>query len=329
MTDHPSSEEPVRAVALRPAVRSNGRDLSAGAKVSIQQLAGARPWRWTFELVKTWAVVIAAVWAALAIDHWAVTVLAVLIVGTRQMVLGLLLHEQVHRLGLRFKWGDTVANLFAVYPLLATTVEDYSEVHLRHHRHFMSDRDPDFLRKRGPDWEFPMPLAKIMKIVATDLLGLNTIKLIKGKTAPKGVEFKRPMPTPRWVRPVYFIGIAGIVTWLQAWPVALIYWVLPVLSVTQLLVRWIAVLEHEYGHEGASTHEVTPLVRMTWWQKLLVPDLNFALHVYHHNHAAVSCWNLPDVHSVYQREGKVDETAVFQGAGSYLRWLAGAPQGRL
>jgi fatty acid desaturase len=328
MTNLVNSEQHARTIALRPAVRSDGRDLSPGARTAVQQLAGARPWRWTFELVKTWAIIITAVAGALAIDHWLATVLAVLIVGTRQMVLGLLLHEQVHRLGLRFKWGDTVANLLAVYPLLATTVEDYSEVHLRHHRHFMTERDPDFLRKRGAEWEFPMPLTRIMKIVASDLTGLNTVKLIKGKTAPKGVEFKRPMPTPRWVRPVYFAGIAGVVTWLGAWPVVLIYWVLPVLSVTQLLVRWIAVLEHEYGHEGAGTHQVTPLVRMTWWQRLLIPDLNFALHVYHHNHAAVSCWALPEVHGIYQRDGKVDESAVFEGAGAYLRWLAGSPQGR-
>lgn len=321
-----SSPPPARAVTLRPAVLSTGRDLSDQATREIQSLAGARPWRWCAELLKTWALIAASIWLAVVANHWAVSLLTVLVVASRQMVLGLLLHEQVHRLALKGRWGDLLANVLAVYPLLATTVEDYAEVHLRHHRHFMTERDPDFVRKNGPEWQFPMPLRKLLKIIATDLLGLNTIKLIRGKTAPAGAEFRRPHPTPKWVRPAYLLAVAGLITWVGAWPEFLLYWVLPVLSVTQLFVRWIAVLEHEYGHEGASVGEVTPLVRMPWWQRALLPDLHFAMHAYHHNHAAVSCWNLPRVHAVYQREGKVDEAAVFNGAGAYLRWLCGSPQ---
>jgi hypothetical protein len=50
------------------------------------------------------------------------------------------------------------------------------------------------------------------------------------------------------------------------------------------------------------------------------------MHAYHHNHGAVSFGNLPAVHEIYLREGKVDESAIFKGAGHYLRYLVGAPQ---
>lgn len=67
------------------------------------------------------------------------------------MVLGLLLHEQVHRLGLRSKYGDWIVNLLVAYPIMFTTVEDYAKVHLSHHKYFFTRRDPDFIRKSGKD----------------------------------------------------------------------------------------------------------------------------------------------------------------------------------
>lgn len=315
---------------LVPAVLSNGRDLSTEAKKEILGLSGARPGRWLLELVVTWVVVFLAVGLALAADHWAATVIAVAVVATRQIVLGLLMHEQVHRLGLRGRWGDTLANMVAVYPLMATTVEDYAEVHLRHHRHFMTERDPDFTRKRGAEWTFPMSIGRLLRVLAGDLSGLNTVRMVRGKTAPPGqAQFKRPNPTPRWMRLLFFVVAAVVITLLDAWGVVLIFWVLPLLTVTQVLLRWIAVLEHEYNHADASVEEVTPLVRLTWWQRVVLPDLNFALHVYHHNHPGISFSQLPRVHEIYRREGKIREEAVFRGAGAYLRFLLGGRQGQL
>jgi fatty acid desaturase len=310
-----------RSIHLRPAVLSDGRDLSRDARAEILARSGARPGRFALELAWAWTVVALAIGFAVWADHWAASLLAIFLVGTRQVVLALLLHEQVHRLGWRGRWGDTWVNLLCTYPLLATTVEDYSEVHLRHHKHFMSARDPDFLRKAGPDWAVPLAPRRALRMLVRDLTGLNTLALIRGKTAPQGIEFKRPRPTPRWVRPVYLLSVAAAVTALGIWPEFLLYWVLPILTVTQLGVRWIAVLEHEYNHEGASVAEVTPLVRMKPWQRWLLPDLNFALHVYHHQHPGVSFSQLPAVHAVYLREGRVDESAVFDGAGAYLRFV--------
>ena len=99
--------------------------------------------------------------------------------------------------------------------------------------------------------------------------------------------------------------------------------VLPLLTATQLCMRWIAVTEHQYNIENADSRNVTPLIILKWWQKILMPDLNFAMHIYHHEHPGVSFSNLPRVHAIYQREGLVDESAVFDGQGAYLKFLIG------
>lgn len=315
-------------VRVPRALTGSKSQLSVTARQEIAELTGNRPGRFLAELALAWAVIAAAIGLAVATKHWAVSLVAIAVVGWRQVVLGLLMHEQVHSLGLKGRWGDTLVNLFAVYPLLATTVEDYAEVHLRHHSSFMTDRDPDFIRKSGVDWTFPASVGKVLRLFGKDLTGLNTLKLVRGKTAPKdGLRYPRRHPTAKWVRPAYYAALATVFTVMGWWTEVLLYWVVPILTVTQVGVRWIAILEHEYGHEGASVAEVTPIVRLKWWERLLIPDLNFALHVYHHEHAAVSFSNLPKVHEIYRREGLIDESQVFDGAISYLKFIAGM-QGR-
>jgi fatty acid desaturase len=251
-----------------------------------------------------------------------VTLLCIVFIGVRQMVFGLLLHDQVHRLGLRGKYGDWIANSLVGYPLFATTVEDYAKIHLSHHKYFMTSKDPDFLRKAGEEWTFPMSLGRLLRMLALDITGLNTIKLIKGKTGKPGMdEFKRKNPSPLWLRLAYYAVAAGLITLVHGWTVFLIYWLVPVLTVAQIGIRWIAIIEHEYNVEDSKVLEVTPLIRLKRWQRVLFPDLNFAMHAYHHLHPGVSFGNLPRVHEIYRREGLVDETAIFDGQGAFVRYL--------
>lgn len=322
---NPQSPSSGSSLNFPPAVTGGPERLSPTARSEIQELSGHRPLRFLLELAITWAWIAAAIAIAVSADSLWVTIVCVCFIGIRQMVLGLLLHEQVHRLGIRGKYGDWIVNALCVYPLLATTVEDYAKVHLSHHKYFMTDRDPDFIRKSGPDWTFPMKPIHLFGIILRDLTGLNTIALIKGKTGKAGQEeFIRKNPTPVWFRLAYFATLATLLSVVGGWKIFLVYWILPILSVTQLCVRWTAVIEHQYNVKGASVSEVTPLIRLKWWQRILTPDLNFAQHAYHHYHPGVSFSNLPKVHEIYCREGLVDESAIFNGQGSFVKFLIGA-----
>jgi fatty acid desaturase len=306
---------------LRPAILADASALSLSARREVMILSGARPIRYAAELVLTWASIAAFIAAGVYFDSLIVTILAIFLIGTRQMALALLLHEQVHRLGLRSKYADWMINVFAVYPLFVTTVEDYAKVHLSHHKYCFTKDDPDFLRKSGEEWTFPKSLGKLLTIAARDLTAMNLLRLIRGKTAHATEEFTRRNPSPKWLRIGFFIAAAAGLTWLGGWTIFLVYWVIPAMTVTPLLVRWIAVCEHEYNIENGTIHETTPLIQLSWWQRLLMPDLNFGYHAYHHMHPGVSFSNLPKVHAIYQREGLVDESAVFKGQGAYLKHL--------
>lgn len=310
---------------LRPALIE--RALSSAGKAEALALYGPRPTRFLAELLMTWLCIAGLIALGIYANHVAVTILCVVLIGTRQSVLALLLHEQVHRLGLRSKYGDWVVNFFAVFPLVVTTVEDYAKVHLSHHSYFFTSKDPDFIRKAGPEWTFPQTAYSIFKIVLRDVTAMNLVRLIKGKTAPRTDEFTRRYPTPRWLRIVFFGVLASLLTATGGWTIFLIYWILPLLTVAQLMIRWIAVAEHEYNIENGTVIETTPIIELTWWQKVLMPDLNFGYHAYHHLHPAVSFALLPQLHEIYRREGLVDDSAVFKGQGAYLRHLLAARPG--
>ena len=307
--------------AFRHAVLAGPRSLSPQARAEIRALSGPRKGRFFLELAFTWTIIAAAITVGVRADNIFVTLACIFVIGTRQMILGLLMHEQVHRVALRGKYGDWWVNALAVWPLFATTIESYAKVHLSHHKYFFTQKDPDFLRKAGPDWTFPARWQHVLRMVLRDLTGLNTVALVRGKNASKVDEFNRPHPTHKWLRLAYYALAAAVLTWVEGWTVFLIYWLIPVLTTLQLMVRWLANVEHRYNIENGSLMETTPIVRMKAWQKLVIPDMNFGMHVYHHTHPGVSFANLPKVHEIYRREGLVDDSAVFNGAGAYLAFL--------
>src|ERR1700676_1414265 len=190
---------------LPPAVKGDKRILSDAVVAEISALNGAGPLAFTCQLLAAWAIIAGIVfWATYVNAIWA-TIIAIIVVATRHNVLGLLVHEQAHRLGYRGKYGDLLVNFFAAYPLLVLTVEGYAQGHLPHHRDYFSEKDPDFLRKSGEEWSFPKTPGQAAKLFLTDILGINTLKLVRGKAqSPQGYVFARRYRIPGWVRPVYF-----------------------------------------------------------------------------------------------------------------------------
>lgn len=297
--------------------------LSPAAREEIQRLSGPRPLQYLRQALLAWIVIFGAVYLAVQADTWWATLLAIFVVATRMNILGLLVHEQAHFLGFRGKWADLLANSLTAYPLMLLTIEGYAKVHLSHHKYYFSDRDPDLARKSGPDWTFPMPWSRLLKLFLADFTGLSIIKLVKGKRLDADV-FHRPHPLPQWVRPAFILGILALVTYFGVWKLFAIYWLVPLLFVFPTIVRLGAISEHVYV-PGGTVAETTPLLIQQWYEKLLLPNLNFAMHPYHHWHPAVAWCNLPKVHQIYQREGLVNESNVFHGYVHYIRHLQHAP----
>jgi fatty acid desaturase len=301
-------------------------ELPESLRAQVRPLKGPRPARFVSTLVLNWLIIAATIAAAVHLNRWWATLPAIAIVATRQGVLALLVHEQVHLVAFRNRFGDLLANLFCAFPLLFWTTEGYAQVHLGHHGHyFVPGRDPDLQRKGGPEWEFPKPPWSLAVIALRDLLGLNFVKTFVTGKRTATVEFARPGINPRWVRPLFLLALATALTVVGGWKIFLLYWLVPMLTVLQLRFRWGALVEHQYNRPGAGIVESTPLVVPRWWQRILLPDLNFYLHIHHHHFPSVSFGNLPRVHQIFVAHGLVHDQAIFHGLGAYLRFLTRQP----
>jgi len=89
------------------------------------------------------------------------------------------------------------------------------------------------------------------------------------------------------------------------------------------IVRWGAICEHNYGQEDASVSSSSPLITPTLLNRLLLPNLNFSMHPYHHYFPGVSFSNLHAVHDIFVQEKLVSTDLVFDGYGDYLRYIIG------
>lgn len=309
--------------SLQIAILAEREVLPEELRAAVREMSGSRPGYFLFQLAMAWIVIGGMItWAALADSVW-VSLLTIIVVASRQNVFALLVHEQAHCLGFKPKFGDLFVNLFVAYPLLLLTVQDYAKVHLSHHKYFFTERDPDHLRKSGPEWTIPMRPAQLAKLLLRDVLGLNVLKLVRGKRAAPGQasEFSRKTH-PLW-RLGFLGGLVLLLSLTGTWHLFLLYWLLPLLTVFQLIVRWGALAEHKYNLPGASVAESTPVIVPSWLDRLLLPNLNFSLHVYHHYFPAVSAGNLPRLHQMYCDAGLVAHKSLFYGYTDYLRFILG------
>lgn len=296
--------------------------LPAQLLMDIKKLSGVRPGPFLFQLALAWAVIIGAITIATKVDLWWVTAIAITIIAGRQVVFGLLVHDQAHKLGLRGPKGDIFTNIFAAYPLMGFSVENYAKIHLAHHKYYFSDKDPDYIRKSGKEWQTPMSKRELAGWFLRDLMGLSTLKLIASKRPKtKFSEFERSVPTPKWIKPVCYLALAIGLTYFKLWPVFLLYWVLPMLTIFPLLVRWGALTEHIYETQGLTIEENSPFIIPNWFDRLIFPNINFTFHPYHHRYPAVAFSELPKVHELYKSYGLIDESKIFHGYLSYLRYI--------
>lgn len=267
-------------------VLGDRQSLSHQVRAEIMALSGPRARPFLLTALYAWAVIIGVVWWALAAQGLWATLFAIVIVATRQNMLALLVHDQTHCLDFPARPGDLIATLLAGYPLLLLTGEGYAQAHLSHHKYFFTGKDPDFLRKSGPVWTFPMPGRSRGKRLLTDLFGLNVVRMVKGKKR-QGDAFKRLHPTPTWVRR--------------------------------------AICEHKYNRPDASVTDTSLIIVPRRWEKPL-PNPNRTVPPYRHFFPGVSFSLPPRVHAILCHEGLTDDSHVFHGYAAYLKYLIRPPE---
>lgn len=277
-------------------------------------------------LALDWAIIGVAISLALLAQSWLVSLLTIVVVGSRQHALLILMHEAAH-VGLlrRRSVGDWLSDLTIAWPLLVDTAT-YRANHSRHHRNLNTAKDPDWLRYRGPDaqdaeeWRFPMSGRKIAWLIVGDLLGLRTIQQLKKILIFSGARSgTRSASTPRRrvARLAFYLGLAVLLTAVSGWTAFLLYWIVPSLTTLKVVLRVRLIAEHVMpsGADGSRTTLAGPVARF------FIAPHNIGYHLEHHDHPGVRWQHLPQLHRTLASRGALQsqDRTVTRGYLAVLR----------
>lgn len=274
----------------------------------------------TLLVLHCWGVIAAAIALFALWPNPATALLAVLLIGSRQLGLAILMHDAAHNA--LFKTpalNEWVGTRLCGWPIMAD-LKAYRHYHLTHHRFTQTDKDPDLVLSKN----FPTSRASLIRKFRRDLTGQTGIKQLASQIATftrlagdedaieaaKGDAARAfKSNTIHTAFPVFF-GIALVISLITNWWWGIAFWIIPYLTWFQIVLRVRNIAEH-----GATEMSQNPLrnVRTTLAgpiARTFVAPYWVNYHLEHHMIMHVPCWRLPRLHTLLIKQGLGDQMNV-------------------
>jgi fatty acid desaturase len=227
----------------------------------------------------------------------------VMIIGTRQLGLAILMHEAAHgALAKDLKLNDWLGHWLCAVPIGASLTA-YRPYHLSHHRFAQQAEDPDLMLSAP----FPVTPASLRRKMVRDLTGqtffkqrvLLPIAMARKAKAEAGTHDYESIVTGRSVLPFLLFNLAMLAGFIAAgvWWAWFILWLLPMATWFPLVTRLRNIAEHACV-EGSETdpYRAARTTRANWLERAFIAPYRVNFHAEHHLFMHVPCWSLPRLH---------------------------------
>lgn len=245
--------------------------------------------------------------------------LCLIILGGRQLGLGILLHECSHRSFFQTqKQNDIAGHWFAGLAILVP-IDFYRPYHFSHHTQTGTDQDPDV----GNIAQYPVTKTSFMRKVMRDFLGLSGLKSLSamllyvlpgraGNAVSLGINEEAigqdagwQMGLRNYLHAAIFHSLFFSVFWLIGQPWLYGLWWLAYLITHPFIIRVRQIAEH-----GAMPQLASDDVRMTTrttlakpWERLLFAPNFVNYHCEHHLLPTVPSYHLAQMHHLLKQRG--------------------------
>ena len=303
---------------------------AAGQLLRPEQIAVLRErsdWRALALVAHAWLVIALAMALVAAFPHPLSWLIAIPVIGSRQLGLLILMHDGAHGMLAKRVWLNRLLCQFGcAWPTLADA-DAYRRYHLRHHAHTMQPADPDLILTG----HYPISRASLWRKLRRDLLGLTGY-------AQRRAQFTAALGAADWAwarRLAHFwqalgpqclvnLALAVLLTRAVGWYAWPLLWLLPLLTWQQLVLRVRNIAEHAAVPDGNDPLRNARSVRANWLERALIAPYWVNYHLEHHLLMWVPCYRLPALHAMLLSNGLGLRMAL---CGGYREVLAEVTRG--
>jgi fatty acid desaturase len=295
------------------------------SKEDLAELRTSNDMRAAWMFVFNW-LVIAGCFAVFASSlHWTFTIVALFVLGGRQLGLGILLHECSHQAFFSsVRLNRLVGHWFAGMPMLIP-FDFYRPYHLKHHAKTGTKEDPDLPHIE----QYPVSKASFLRKVVRDFTGLSGIKMLygmlffvlpgrQGSTVSLGTNEEdgayNQSALKNYSQVALFHGAAFALFYALGQPLLYACWWVAFIFFYPFIVRLRQIAEHGAMPSFASddVRDTTRTTIARWWERALFAPNFVNYHCEHHFLPTVPSYNLPKMHRLLRDRG------FYQGKGAAL-----------
>ncbi len=280
-------------------------------------------WKGLALVAHGWLLAFALAWGAAYLATWWAWLLAVILIGGRQLGLAILMHEAAHGLMHPNRAINNAVGQWLTGVPVGTDLHAYRTYHLTHHRYTQQPEDPD-LSLSAP---FPTSRASLMRKVLRDLTGLTFLKQRGGQLlmALKGFGpaakdqnvFVGKVFARFLAAQIVLLGLS-FATGIGALPYLI--WLIALATTFQLFLRIRNIAEHACTSTGSHdpfTHARTTHANLLERASVAPYWVNF--HSEHHLFMGVPCYNLPAAHKALIAGGHAERMTIAPGYWDVIR----------
>jgi fatty acid desaturase len=268
-------------------------------------------WGWWL-VAHCWLVIAGATALYVYMPNALTLILAVAVIGGRQLGLAVLMHEGSH--GMLFKTrklNERVTQWLTAWPIFLN-VHAYRVRHMAHHRFTRTDKDPENYLYTP----FPVTKPSMARKIIRDLTGIAALR-----TNFAVFRFIWGAPQGRSIRligyyggPVLFnLALALTANAFGRLDLYFLMWLLPFFTTYMLFLRIRNIAEHATVPDTANPLQNSRTTLAGIVERTLVAPYWVNFHIEHHLLPYVPCYRLPEIHKILIERGYGDKMEIRAG----------------
>ena len=308
------------------ALRIRARDL-----MSEQELVEVRTrvtWKSVALIVHAWTLILGSIAMVAAWPNPLTFVLAIMVIGSRQLGLAILMHDGAHGcLANGEKLNMTLSQWFCAYPIFAETGA-YRRYHLQHHARTQQSDDPDLILSAP----FPITRPSYRRKFWRDISGqtgyaqrkaqfLNALGDPSWPLARRAAHFRDKLGPQLLFNLLFLAGLAAAGVW-WAYP---LLWLLPFLTWMMVITRIRNIAEHAVVPDSDDPLRNTRTTRAGLLERAFIAPYYVNYHLEHHLLYYIPCYNLPRLHEILSRSAYAARMEVQPNYAAVLRLATAKP----